>query len=175
MSFISGAYKLIVQKACIAGANAISSVDKNYTELTDEGFLSNDITGFINPSSLGLQLTTNTNIQGAGQGQRNVIIREFFPQFLRQAVYYNTVTIPNGTTSNFIATGLTLGTRAYINYLGHTGTRGPSPSGGLSLTEAQALPALGLSGATVTAVVSASPYVDGDGVVVVYFCLVDPR
>ena len=172
MTYIPTVFKSIQQKACVSGANLITAVNQSYTELSNEGYLSSDGTGTVNPSKLGVSLTTSTNIQGTGQGQQRVVVREWIPNFLRQAVYYNTVVIPLTAVTANLATGLTLGSKAYVNFLGFTGTRGPF--GGSSLTEAQTMPVLSLGGATVTASVNAAPYAGADGIVTVYFCLVDP-
>lgn len=175
MSFNPRVFKSVQVKLTVAGANAISSVDKDYTELVDQGAISSNTGGTVSNTLIGLSLTTNTNIQGTGQGARAVTVNEFFRGFLRQPIQYGTVTITAGNTVGVQAHGLTLGAFAYVNFLGYTGTRGPSPSGGLSFTEAQAFPVLSIAGANIQAVVNQAPYFDGDGVVVAYYCLVDPK
>lgn len=174
MTYIPTMFVSIQQKGCAAGANVITAVNKNYTELVHEGYNSGSITGTVLATHLGVALTTNTNIQGVGVGQLNVTVREYLPQFLRQPVFYSTIVLPASTVSTSAGHGLTLGPKAFLNFLGYTGTRSNSPSGGLSLTEAQSQPLLGLSGANVVISCTQAPYVDGDGIITAYYCIVDP-
>jgi hypothetical protein len=176
MSFIPSIYKSAPQfLTAIVGANAISAVDTAYSRITQVGRHSSDGTGSVNPSSLVLTFSSSTNIQGTGQGQAFIVVEEFNRAFFRQAFQHGMVTIPAGATSVTTAHGLTLGAKANLSFRGHIGTRGSSPSTGLALTEAQALPTLRISGANIQAFVNGVPYFDGDGIVDCYYTLVDPR
>jgi hypothetical protein len=173
MSFVSSVYRGVQQVLVGVGDTTITAVDVKYTKLSLQGHQSYDTSGWPSPNALRITLANATTINATGQGVAYVTVEEFAALWLRQPIRYAMVTIPTATNVGYDDHGLSLGPKAYVVYLGHTGNR-TNDGGILAPVENRMDPTIWLGGTQIGASTNQGPYATG-GLVYVNYCLVDPR
>lgn len=152
----------------------ITSVNPLYTRLTILGWIGG-AGGTVSPSQVICKVKDATHITISGGGAYRIVVEEFLPGFFNQAFQYGIVTIPTTTITGSTAHGLTLGSNAFVVWLGNESNRAADLGGGLALTEAQVRATLRLSGANVIADCTLADYAASPGSVTVNYLLIDPR
>lgn len=179
--FIPSLYKTTPQQV-VVGAHATAAItavtNVNYTKLSLLGFESSNQTGALNNGSEIARLTLNSTVQieNVGGSLVNVQVEEFIPGFFRQAFVYQTLTIAANALTGTYASGLTLGSKAYVHWLGCSDTF--VYSGTLALAQLSAKLSLNVGTGVVTGT-RFEKLTDSDplatGLLTVGFIIIDPR
>lgn len=179
--FIPGIYKSVPQ--VLAGTApgfatptdlTITTVDPSYTRLSLQGWYGGG-SGNVDPSQYIAKVKDATHITISGTGAYSILVEEYISAFFRQAFQYGVVTVAATATSGSTAHGLTLGSKAFVIWLGNESSRAADSFLGLALTEAQVRSTVAISGANIVATVGQADYVGAPGTVTVQYLLVDPR
>lgn len=101
-------------------------VNKDYARISIQGWASASENGVISQSILRCELTDDDEITIYGTGTitfpndfvATFLVEEYIPFFFHQPFYYGNGTIDHNQLTEVVATGLTLSSKAYIQYLG---------------------------------------------------------